>query len=59
MLNKTTSRKFIAPRRQGRKGRNISPNLARFAPLREASFLGFRKPNASENFKYFCLDFGF
>jgi hypothetical protein len=51
MLNKTTSRKFIAPAKtqpkadqpfswlsQGRKGRNISPNLARFAPLREASF---------------------
>jgi hypothetical protein len=58
MLNKTTSRKFIAPAKtqpkadqpfswlsQGRKGRNISPNLARFAPLREASFSRFREPN--------------
>jgi hypothetical protein len=31
MLNRTTLSKFIAPSRQGRKGRNISPNLAAFA----------------------------
>jgi hypothetical protein len=41
MLNKTTSRKFIAPRRQERKERNISPNLAGFASLREAFLFRF------------------
>jgi hypothetical protein len=38
MFNRTTLRKFIAPRRQERKERNISPNLARFASLREIFF---------------------
>jgi hypothetical protein len=38
MLNGTTPGKFIAPRRKERKERNISPNLARFASLREVFF---------------------
>jgi hypothetical protein len=38
MLNRTTPGKFIAPRRQERKERNISPKLARFAYLREVFF---------------------
>jgi hypothetical protein len=38
MLKKTIPGKFIAPRRQERKERNISPNLARFASLREVFF---------------------
>jgi hypothetical protein len=33
-----TARKFIAPRRQESKERNISPNLARFASLRAVFF---------------------
>jgi hypothetical protein len=57
MLNKTTSRKFIAPRRQERKERNISPDLARFASLREAFLFQFCKPNSRENFKYLWIDF--
>jgi hypothetical protein len=53
MFNRTASRKFIAPRRQERKERNISPNLARFASLREASFFRFPKSNPSEKFQIF------
>ena len=38
MFNRTTLRKFIAPRRQARKVRHllISPNLGAFASLRES-----------------------
>jgi hypothetical protein len=51
MLNGTTPGKFIAPRRKERKERNISPNLARFASLREAVFFdsAFRIQPTSSN----------
>jgi len=45
-----SSSEFIAPRRQERKERHlpISPNLARFASLRESSFCRFRDPNIQQ-----------
>jgi hypothetical protein len=43
MLNRTTPGKFIAPRRQERKERNISLNLARFAALRLCSGRALRE----------------
>jgi hypothetical protein len=56
MLCTTTTKKFIALRpvlseskeRQERKEENISPNLARFADLREVSFFRFCKSDPSE-----------
>src|SRR6266511_2823996 len=58
MFNRTTLRKFIAPRRQARKVRHllISPNLGAFASLRESQVFPiawFRI--GSENFKYIWL----
>jgi hypothetical protein len=52
MLNRTSSREFIAPRRQARKGRFllIYPNLGAFASLRESLFGRFRNPNFGETF---------
>ncbi len=45
MFNRTNSTKIFAPRRQVGKENSfpISPDLASFAPLRESSFIRFRK----------------
>src|SRR5881397_1762354 len=54
MLIGTTSRKFIAPRREQRKENNYFSQPWRAS--REVPLFRFRKPNSSENFKHVWLD---
>jgi len=57
MLNRTTSRKFIAPRRQERKEKNYFSELGVLCVFARGIFFPFRKPISSDNFKYVWLGF--